>query len=47
MVVTVEGAVGHVMVGGGMKMVFDGKVGLLQLDVSNAQPASAIAMRWD
>lgn len=42
---TGNGATGQVMVGGGMKMVFDGKVGLLHLAVSTAQHASPIATR--
>jgi hypothetical protein len=47
-VVIGTGATGHATAGGGMMMVFDGPVGLLQLTLSNTKVASPIvAARWE
>jgi hypothetical protein len=46
LVVTGDGATGHVMAGGGMMIVFDGRVGL-RVRVSHAAVANPVAGTHD
>ena len=45
--VTGDGATGHVIAGGGMMMVVDGRVGLLHVTLTNAAVTGPMAARQE